>query len=116
VILEITDDRIEWLANEPDVRLDLIREQVKQKVFLEKTTDKKQKKQTHINEKLERPSREARQILDLEITDARALKNRVHCRTIRDLLQLYLPFKRNGKLDKLKLAFKDCLMFKQKTV
>jgi len=68
-----------------------------------------------INETFEKPSRQARGLLDLQMTDARALKNRLKCHTIRELVTLYQAFERSDKLDKLNVAFKDCLLLEKRT-
>ena len=66
-------------------------------------------------DKLEKSSREARQLLDLEISDARSLKNRLRAGNIREIVSLYQDFQKEGHLDRLPIVVKDCLLTHYRT-
>ena len=61
-------------------------------------------------EEVEAISREARKILNLQMTDARALKNRVCCHTIRDLVNIFSDFEKVGRKDEIFNLVKECLL------
>lgn len=65
--------------------------------------------------KSEKFSREARNLVNLEMSDARALKNRLRIISIRDLVNLYKEFSQTYKTENLFVAIKDCLISERKT-
>mmetsp|Transcript_1749 Transcript_1749/g.3084 ORF Transcript_1749/g.3084 Transcript_1749/m.3084 type:complete len:107 (-) Transcript_1749:1335-1655(-) len=59
-------------------------------------------------------SREARSLLDLHICDAKALKNRLRCLTLRELVFLFKDFEAQGQLGEFRVVIEECLVSKFK--
>ena len=76
IICEIAEDRIEWFAQTAGLDLQAAQAEHQKQMVLE-TTEHVPAPKAPIKESLERASREARALLELEITDARAIKNRL---------------------------------------
>lgn len=66
-------------------------------------------------ERVERRSREARNLLGLHICDARVLKNRLQCNTLNDLVSVYSQFKSIGEAHLVQQALKDCMLGAKKS-
>lgn len=62
---------------------------------------------------MQRKSRDARNMLNLQIVDARSLKNRTGCESISDLVLLYREFQTIEKLEEYKLLLYDSLLNKK---
>jgi len=68
-----------------------------------------------LNEEVERKSREARKIIGLEISEVRAIKNRLLCSTMREVIELYLSFSETDQGDRFEMALKSCLIHELRT-
>jgi hypothetical protein len=59
---------------------------------------------------LEKTSRKARNLLFIEISEARSLKNRLCTTSIREIVSLYRDFETANQLERLPIVIKDCLI------
>ena len=111
MIIDITRERVEWKLAGTDFLVKELERELREQ-GMPKLYDELEAKPI---EELEAPSRAARNTLGLQIADARSIKKRMRCETIRQLVELYELYKTSYKLDRFKAALKDCLINERKT-
>lgn len=104
VIIEISNDRIQTLINKADLKLKPLEDQFRE-IQKQGGYEQEKSKSKRQYEPLEKISREARTLLDLQMLDARAIKNRLKCHCLSEIIMLYIQFKNQNKLDKLRIGF-----------
>ena len=113
IIIDISSARAQWLAADSSFTMEAIDESLRKRLSNPERFATKAKVKYDPNS--ERQSREARNLVNLEMCDARALKNRLRIISLRDVVNLFREFSQVDQTQNLFMAFKDCLTSERKT-